>query len=88
MASRGSTSSTNGLLPPLSNHDEEAGPGKAFDDDGIDPLTSDPFDIAHTKNAPLETLRRWRVIQRQQNSPHIAIPLCMHFKLNPHYMSI
>ncbi|XP_062155503.1 calcium-transporting ATPase 9, plasma membrane-type isoform X2 [Alnus glutinosa] len=60
MASRGSTSSTNGLLPPLSNHDEEAGPGKAFDDDGIDPLTSDPFDIAHTKNAPLETLRRWR----------------------------
>ncbi|XP_059456486.1 calcium-transporting ATPase 9, plasma membrane-type-like [Corylus avellana] len=61
MATRGSTSSTNGLLPPLCNHhDEEAGPSKAFDHDDIHAPTSDPFDIAHTKNAPFETLRRWR----------------------------
>ncbi|KAE7997503.1 hypothetical protein FH972_002134 [Carpinus fangiana] len=62
MASRGSTSSANGLLPPLSgnHHDEEAGPSKAFDHDDIHAPTSDPFDIAHTKNAPFETLRRWR----------------------------
>jgi hypothetical protein len=85
MASRGSTSSANGLLPPLSgnHHDEEAGPSKAFDHDDIHAPTSDPFDIAYTKNAPFETLRRWRVILllllllQQQQCLHIAIPFCI-----------
>ena len=82
MASRGSTSSANGLSPPLSgnHHDEEAGPSKAFDHDDIHAPTS-PFDIAHTKNAPFETLRRWRVILLllllQQQCLHIAIPFCI-----------
>ncbi|KAF5451906.1 hypothetical protein F2P56_026962 [Juglans regia] len=68
MASSGSNSSTNSLLPPLTtasirhHHDEEAGPrsNKIFDADDIEISPSDPFDIAHTKNAPLETLKRWR----------------------------
>ncbi|XP_061339583.1 calcium-transporting ATPase 9, plasma membrane-type-like [Gastrolobium bilobum] len=64
--SRGSTSSSNGLLtvtiasgsssrnpddPTTNNEDDE-------DDFLVDP--DDPFDIAHTKNAPPETLKRWR----------------------------
>jgi Ca2+-transporting ATPase len=72
MASRGSTSSANGLLPSGSSnnninnnhhvhddHDEEAGPGsvKSYSDDEIS--SYDPFDI-QTKNASLETLKRWR----------------------------
>jgi hypothetical protein len=78
MASRGSTSSANGLLPSGSSnnnininnnhhihddHDEEAGPGsvKSYSDDEIS--SYDPFDIPQTKNASLETLKRWRVIQ-------------------------
>ncbi|XP_011033032.1 PREDICTED: calcium-transporting ATPase 9, plasma membrane-type isoform X2 [Populus euphratica] len=55
-----SSCSSNGLLPssasPRKTDDLEVGqPIKEFelDDD-------DPFDIAHTKNAPLEILRRWR----------------------------
>ncbi|XP_042966466.1 calcium-transporting ATPase 9, plasma membrane-type-like isoform X2 [Carya illinoinensis] len=71
MASSGSNSSTNSLLPPLStasvhqdhhHHDEEAGPrsNKTFDDEEIEKPSSDPFNIAHTKNAPRETLKRWR----------------------------
>lgn len=72
-ASRGSSSSTNGLLPAsLSgrNHpDMEAGARVGleteFDDDAAAandvPSTTDPFDIANTKNAPPETLKRWRV---------------------------
>ncbi|CAB4302533.1 unnamed protein product [Prunus armeniaca] len=71
-ASRGSSSSTNGLLPAsLSgrNHpDMEAGARVGleteFDDDAAAandvPSTTDPFDIANTKNAPPETLKRWR----------------------------
>ncbi|XP_061985063.1 calcium-transporting ATPase 9, plasma membrane-type-like isoform X2 [Populus nigra] len=62
MATRSSCSS-NGLLPssasPRKTDDLEVGqPIKEFelDDDDDD----DPFDIAHTKNAPLEILRRWR----------------------------
>ncbi|KAL5554547.1 hypothetical protein UlMin_041948 [Ulmus minor] len=57
----GSGSSTNGLLPisavPPNEHDMEA--GKEVEDDSFDDST-DPFDIAHTKNAPPETLQRWR----------------------------
>ena len=89
MASRGSTSSANGLLPSGSSnnnidinnnhhihddHDEEAGPGsvKSYSDDEIS--SYDPFDI-QTKNASLETLKRWRVIQ-------ITMPLCFHLCFN------
>ncbi|XP_035539232.1 calcium-transporting ATPase 9, plasma membrane-type-like isoform X1 [Juglans regia] len=71
MASSGSNSFINSLLPPLStasvhqdhhHHDEEAGPpsSKTFDDDEIKIPPYDPFNIVHTKNAPLETLKRWR----------------------------
>ncbi|MED6176824.1 hypothetical protein PIB30_091954 [Stylosanthes scabra] len=61
--SRGSNSSSNGLLTvtiaggrhdhkdPASNKDDE-------DDELADP--DDPFDVTHTKNAPLQTLKRWR----------------------------
>ncbi|XVF26415.1 hypothetical protein REPUB_Repub14bG0014500 [Reevesia pubescens] len=56
-----STSSGNGLLHM---EDMEAGPCNDNDDlnNHLDPDAdpSDPFDIAHTKNAPLETLKRWR----------------------------
>ncbi|KAJ6727562.1 hypothetical protein OIU79_005446 [Salix purpurea] len=58
----GSSCSSNGLLPssasPRKTDDLEVGqPIKEFElaDE------SDPFDIAHTKNVPLEILRRWRV---------------------------
>lgn len=62
MATRSSCSS-NGLLPssasPRKTDDLEVGqPIKEFELDDDD---DDPFDIAHTKNAPLEILRRWRV---------------------------
>ena len=63
----GSGSSTNGLLPisavPPNQHDMEA--GKEVEEDSFDDST-DPFDIAHTKNAPPETLQRWRVMQIMQ----------------------
>ncbi|EOY26435.1 Autoinhibited Ca(2+)-ATPase 9 isoform 4 [Theobroma cacao] len=56
-----SVSSGNGLLHL---EDMEAGPSKDNDDlnNHLDPDAdpSNPFDIAHTKNAPLETLQRWR----------------------------
>ncbi|KAM0959339.1 hypothetical protein ACFX2I_024465 [Malus domestica] len=75
-ASRGSSSSTNGLLPTSlserNHHDMEAG-GRGggervgleteFNDDdaaAANDMPTDPFDIAHTKNAPPATLRRWR----------------------------
>ncbi|KAJ7952044.1 Calcium-transporting ATPase [Quillaja saponaria] len=67
MTSRGSSSSANGLLPVTitRNHDDmEAGPGSAKeaieDDDELLEDPNDPFDIANTKNAPHETLKRWR----------------------------
>lgn len=48
------------------SNDVEAGPSKDNDDlkNHLDPDddASDPFDIAHTKNASVETLKRWRVI--------------------------
>nr|XP_025611233.1 calcium-transporting ATPase 9, plasma membrane-type isoform X1 [Arachis hypogaea]XP_025670963.1 calcium-transporting ATPase 9, plasma membrane-type-like isoform X1 [Arachis hypogaea] len=62
--SRGSNSSPNGLLTvtiaggrhdhvdPASNNEEEE------DDELVDP--DDPFDVIHTKNVPLQTLKRWR----------------------------
>ncbi|OMO65525.1 Cation-transporting P-type ATPase [Corchorus olitorius] len=64
-----STSSGNGLL---NLEDVEAGPSKDndhidnenrhHDDDDAD--SSDPFDVPHTKNAPLEILKRWRYISK------------------------
>lgn len=51
-------------------NDVEAGPklpGEGEEEDNVD--QSDPFDVADTKNASLETLRRWRVL------PHSLIPL-------------
>ncbi|KAJ6428638.1 hypothetical protein OIU84_020333 [Salix udensis] len=63
----GSSCSSNGLLPssasPRKTDDLEVGqPIKEFqlDDDELAD-ESNPFDIAHTKNVPLEILRRWRV---------------------------
>jgi Ca2+-transporting ATPase len=41
----------------------EARPTKEFEHDDHDLIDeSDPFDIAQTKNAPIEILRQWRVI--------------------------
>ncbi|KAF9675091.1 hypothetical protein SADUNF_Sadunf10G0195300 [Salix dunnii] len=60
-----SSCSSNGLLPssasPRDQDDLEARPANEFEHDGHD-LTdeSDPFDIAQTKNAPVEILRQWR----------------------------
>lgn len=58
--SRGSNSSANGLLTVTvaSPHDDHLPPA-VNDDDVVDP--DDPFDVSHTKNAPPETLKRWRV---------------------------
>uniref|UniRef100_A0A2P2MNJ3 Calcium-transporting ATPase n=2 Tax=Rhizophora mucronata TaxID=61149 RepID=A0A2P2MNJ3_RHIMU len=65
-----STCSSNGLLPGSSSvrqSDVEVGcsPTKHFKEEEGDHCNglmegSDPFDIAYTKNAPLETFRRWR----------------------------
>ncbi|XP_062109949.1 calcium-transporting ATPase 9, plasma membrane-type [Humulus lupulus] len=62
MASRGSASSINGLLPGAAPPDLEAATRESqseFDEDDA-ASSADPFDIANTKNAPPETLRRWR----------------------------
>ncbi|KAJ1405873.1 P-type ATPase [Sesbania bispinosa] len=58
--SRGSTSSSNGLLTVTiaSTHPDEPTTNQDDDDLLVDP--DDPFDITHTKNAPPETLKRWR----------------------------
>lgn len=48
--------------PPSNHHHhrkEEEEEEEYDDDELVDP--DDPFDIAQTKNAPIETLRRWRV---------------------------
>ncbi|EEF47971.1 cation-transporting atpase plant, putative [Ricinus communis] len=62
-----SSCSSNGLLQSPSSmrqSDVEAGPNTKVDvHQDHHPHhneSDDPFDIAHTKNAPLETLRRWR----------------------------
>ncbi|XP_050383372.1 calcium-transporting ATPase 9, plasma membrane-type [Argentina anserina] len=73
MASRGSNSSSNGLLPTSRSGrhhvDMESGAKvrlpTEFGDDAspksdVHRDEDDPFDIAHTKNAPPATLRRWR----------------------------
>ena len=62
-----SSCSSNGLLPssasPREQDDLEARPTKEFEHDDHDLIDeSDPFDIAQTKNAPIEILRQWRVI--------------------------
>ncbi|KAJ1428434.1 Calcium-transporting P-type ATPase, N-terminal autoinhibitory domain, partial [Sesbania bispinosa] len=58
--SRGSTSSSNGLLTVTiaSTHPDETTTNQDDDDLLVDP--DDPFDITQTKNAPPETLKRWR----------------------------
>ncbi|KAK7262036.1 hypothetical protein RIF29_28364 [Crotalaria pallida] len=65
--SRGSTSSSNGLLTVTiadsssKSHDHDHDNAVNPDDDDdllVDP--DDPFDVTHTKNAPHETLKRWR----------------------------
>lgn len=74
MASRGSSSSTNGLLTssaaaaPRNAYQTDVEAGKDggqqdghFDETADDASSADPFDIANTKNVPLETLKRWRV---------------------------
>ncbi|CAJ1954926.1 unnamed protein product [Sphenostylis stenocarpa] len=60
---RGSTSSSNGLLTVTitGSHTESGDPVAINNDDDdlvVDP--DDPFDITHTKNAQPETLKRWR----------------------------
>lgn len=62
--SRGSTSSSNGLLTvTIASNSTAHHPDAAIDDDDDDLLVDpdDPFDITQTKNAPPESLRRWRV---------------------------
>jgi Ca2+-transporting ATPase len=47
---------------PREQDDLEARPTKEFEHDDHDLIDeSDPFDIAQTKNAPIEILRQWRV---------------------------
>ncbi|KAI4355895.1 hypothetical protein L6164_004623 [Bauhinia variegata] len=68
--SRGSTSSSNGLLTVTvarENDNSQGVPATTIDNGSFDDVDDDmledpddPFDIAHTKNAPHETLRRWR----------------------------
>ncbi|XP_021895927.1 calcium-transporting ATPase 9, plasma membrane-type [Carica papaya] len=60
-----STSSSNGLLLPSMSgrhEDMEAGSAKPEEEfnEELENDPDDPFDIAQTKNAPVETLRRWR----------------------------
>ena len=62
--SRGSTSSSNGLLTVTitsTSHPDDP-PTDDNDDDDLLADPDDPFDITHTKNAPPESLKRWRVI--------------------------
>ncbi|KAG4972706.1 hypothetical protein JHK85_039127 [Glycine max] len=64
--SRGSTSSSNGLLTVTiagssSSHSDDPTTNDSDNDEDellVDP--NDPFDITHTKNAPPESLKRWR----------------------------
>ncbi|KAF7814672.1 calcium-transporting ATPase 9, plasma membrane-type-like [Senna tora] len=64
--SRGSNSSSNGLLTvTIASHNDDPAvvpPGAVNDDDDDDSVVDpdDPFDVAQTKNAPPETLQRWR----------------------------
>ncbi|TKY47978.1 Calcium-transporting ATPase 9 [Spatholobus suberectus] len=60
--SRGSTSSSNGLLTVTiaNSHPDDPATDDNDDDDDLLVDPDDPFDITHTKNAPPETLKRWR----------------------------
>ena len=53
----------NGASPvrQVAESDIEAGPATRRSTDLDDGDLSDPFDIARTKNASIERLRRWRV---------------------------
>ncbi|KAL2967897.1 hypothetical protein AAZX31_15G001100 [Glycine max] len=60
--SRGSTSSSNGLLTVTitsTSHPDDP-PTDDNDDDDLLADPDDPFDITHTKNAPPEAIKRWR----------------------------
>jgi hypothetical protein len=60
--SRGSTSSSNGLLTvTIASSTHPHGPSANDDDDDLLVDPDDPFNITQTKNAPPETLKRWRV---------------------------
>ena len=64
-------------------HDEEAGGGPGSAKFGDYELSSgDPLDIPQTKNASLETLKRWRVITLHYNAIVAFLPfyiyLCMY----------
>lgn len=59
-----SASSGNGLPQTGDSvqHDIEAGGNsKDHEEEGVDEVDSDPFDIAQTKHVTPRTLRRWRV---------------------------
>ncbi|XP_027187299.1 calcium-transporting ATPase 9, plasma membrane-type-like isoform X2 [Cicer arietinum] len=58
--SRGSTSSSNGLLTVTIASTHPHDPAANDDDDDLLLDPDDPFDITQTKNAPPETLKRWR----------------------------
>ncbi|KAF4347575.1 hypothetical protein G4B88_009931 [Cannabis sativa] len=73
MTSKGSTSPVNGMLPPgdtppdleaatatADNDNKERNSEFDNEDDDVVGSSADPFDIANTKNAPPETLKRWR----------------------------
>lgn len=61
MADREDANTYMEVSPPDSG-DVEAGHLTQFEDDDDDEEFKDnPFDIANTKNAPHESLRRWRV---------------------------
>ncbi|KEH39694.1 calcium-transporting ATPase 9, plasma membrane-type protein [Medicago truncatula] len=59
--SHGSSSSSNGLLTvTIASSTHPHGPAANDDDDDLLVDPDDPFDITQTKNAPPETLKRWR----------------------------
>lgn len=51
-------------MPSNYQDDLEAGPRPGSPEEDPDVVLPDPFDIADTKNASHETLRRWRVIEK------------------------
>ena len=50
---------SNKEVSPPESADVEAAHQPYYEDE--EEFVDDPFDIAHTKNAPHESLRRWRV---------------------------
>lgn len=52
-----------GVSPPCKSSDLEVGVASQHhhdEDDEEEEISDDPFDIANTKNAPIESLKRWR----------------------------